>query len=164
MKHAPLARRGRSPQGTAGQRGASLIELLVAVLILSLGLLGLAGMQARALRAQMSSEQRTQAVVLVQELLEVMRVDRASAMQGDYNTAGGADTPLCAVPSAAASFAQLALSDWLTQAKASLGGDQATTCAVVTCDALGVCSVQLAWDDSAAGGLSNQSIALTSRL
>lgn len=138
----------------------------MAVLILSLGLLGLAGMQARALRAQVSSEQRTQAVVLINALLEVMRVDRASAVQGRYDTAGGAATPLCTVPSvaAAASLAQRELSDWLTQAKASLGGDPATTCAVVTCDALGVCSVQLEWDDSAAGGLSNQSIAVTSRL
>ncbi|MEY4710617.1 MAG: type pilus modification protein PilV [Pseudomonadota bacterium] len=147
--------------------GASLIEILVAVLVLSLGLLGLASMQVRALRALISSEQRTQAVALIHSLLEVMRVDRASALGGDYNTLGGTATPLCTLPPAPAAglLAQAQLREWLDDAKDRLGpGQAATTCAVVACDAQGVCSVRLQWDDRAAGGPSDQSVTVTSRL
>lgn len=152
-------------------RGASLIEVLVAVLILSLGLLGLAGMQLRALRGNISSAQRTQAVVMSQYILDLMRVDRMSALQGNYNTAGGLNAPLCAVPAAAVPppaiglSAQTEVRQWLTSLKANLGrpGD-ATTCAAIDCLPQGVCTVNLRWDDSPSGGLPNQTLSITTRL
>lgn len=152
-------------QGPRDARGVSLIEILVAVLILSVGVLGLAAMQVRSMRATISSEQKTQAVVLAQYLLDLMRVDRSSAVQGLYNTAGGLAAPICALPAipAAGAFASSELPGWMASVQAGLGPG-ASTCVAVNCDALALCSVRLQWDDTAAGGLPDQSLTLTSRL
>lgn len=146
-------------------RGASLIEILVAVLILSVGVLGLAGMQVRALRTSISSEQKTQAVILAHYLLDLMRVDRTSALDGLYNTTGGLTSPLCALPAvpAAGAFASSEFRDWMLSVQTGLGL-AAKPCVAVNCDALGVCSVRLQWDDTAAGGLPDQSLTVTSRI
>ena len=165
----PLGRPAKLP-GLADtpcrQKGASLIEILVAVLVLSLGLLGLAGMHLRSLRASLSSEQRTQAVFLGQYLMELMRVDKASALQGAYNTSGGTATPVCTPPALpTANFAQAELRQWMLAAKASIGPQNpGKTCAAVDCNSAGLCTVRLQWDDSLGGGLSEQSITLTSGL
>lgn len=157
----------RTRHGPCDARGVSLIEILVAVLILSVGVLGLTAMQVRSMRASISSEQKTQAVVLAQYLLDLMRVDRESAVQGLYNTAGGLAAPICALPavSAAGAFASSELRSWMASVQAGLGpAAAASTCVAVDCDVLGLCSVRLQWDDTAAGGLPHQSLTLTSRL
>lgn len=59
------------------QRGASLIEVLVAIFIAALGLLGLAGLQARAMNSEFESYQRSQALVLATDMAERMRMNRA---------------------------------------------------------------------------------------
>jgi type IV pilus assembly protein PilV len=151
-------------RGQRNARGASLIEILVAVLILSVGVLGLAAMQVRSMRTTISSEQKTQAVILAHYLLDLMRVDRSSAVQGLYNTAGGLAAPLCALPAAGA-FASSELRSWMASVQAGLGpAAVASTCVAVDCDALGLCSVRLQWDDTAAGGLPDQSLTVTSRI
>ena len=157
----------RMRQGPRDARGVSLIEILVAVLILSVGVLGLAAMQVRSMRATISSEQKTQAVVLAQYLLDLMRVDRSSAVQGLYNTAGGLAAPICALPAvpAAGAFASSELRSWMASVQAGLGpAAAASTCVAVDCDVLGLCSVRLQWDDTAAGGLPDQSLTVTSRI
>lgn len=154
---------GRRPR----HQGASLVEILVAVLVLSLGLLGLAGMQLRALRGSHSSVQRTQAVILGQYLLDLMRVDRQSALQGSYNTPATAAAPLlCALPSGTPTgLAQLESRAWFAEVKSKLGrANDSTTCVRVVCDLQGLCSVQLQWDDSASGGLPVQRLSLHTRL
>ena len=163
----PRRLRIRMRHGQRDARGASLIEILVAVLILSVGVLGLAAMQVRSMRTTISSEQKTQAVVLAQYLLDLMRVDRSSAVQGLYNTAGGLAAPLCVLPAvpAAGAFASAELRSWMASVQAGLGpAAAASTCVAVDCDVLGLCSVRLQWDDTAAGGLPDQSLTLTSRL
>lgn len=55
------------------QRGASLVEILVAVLIFAIGLLGVAGMQVYALKMNSNSQTRTQANLLAQDMVERMR-------------------------------------------------------------------------------------------
>ncbi len=50
------------------QRGFSLIEVLVTIVILAFGLLGLAGMQARMLTMEMESYQRSQALLLLNDM------------------------------------------------------------------------------------------------
>ena len=148
-------------------RGASLVEVLVAVLVLSVGLLGLAGMQLRALRGSQSSVQRTQAVFLGQYLLDLMRVDRQSALQGDYNTPASPAAPsLCTVPSPPGTgLAKTEFHAWFTQVKSQMGraGDH-TTCVRVDCTAQGLCVVELQWDDSASGGLAAQRLSLSTRI
>jgi type IV pilus assembly protein PilV len=148
------------------QRGASLIEVLVAILILSIGLLGLASMQLRAMRGAVSSVQRTQAVILSHYILDLMRVDRVAASNLLYNTPGGLGQPLCAAPQALpGNFSQTEFSAWFARVKTQIGKPaDATTCAAIVCNAQSVCTVQLQWDDSASGGLPNQSLVITTQL
>lgn len=59
--------------------GFSLIEILVTIVILMVGLLGLAGLQGRALTSQMESYQRSQALILLQDMSERISANRSNA-------------------------------------------------------------------------------------
>jgi type IV pilus assembly protein PilV len=162
MKASPISR-GPRQRCWPRQQGATLIEILVTVLILSLGMLGMAAMQTRAVKGSFSAGQRSQSVMLAQYMLDVMRVDREHAKGGDYNTGS---TAVCnAAAFGAGSLANNARTAWLNEVKAAIGrtGDT-TTCAQINCDAEYVCTVRIQWDDSRAGGLSNQTAVLTSRV
>ncbi len=77
----------RRPSISADQRGATLIEVLVAMLVLSIGLLGLAGMQMTALKSNQSAYYRSQATVLAYDIIDRMRANRADALNGVYDIA-----------------------------------------------------------------------------
>lgn len=61
------------------QRGTSLIEVLVTMVILAFGLLGAAGLQARLQLADMESYQRAQALVLMDDIASRIATNRANA-------------------------------------------------------------------------------------
>ncbi len=61
------------------QRGVSLIEVLVTLLILAFGLLGVAGLQAKMSLAEMESYQRSQAILALTEITERMSANAAQA-------------------------------------------------------------------------------------
>lgn len=65
------------------QTGVSLIEVLVCLLLSAIGLLGLASLQLQALQSTLDSAQRSQAVWLMQDLVERMRAS-AQADNSDY--------------------------------------------------------------------------------
>lgn len=149
--------------------GATLIEILVALLILSLGLLGMAAMQIRALKGNHSSMQRSQAVMMSYYILDAMRVDKNSAKSLNYNTgslSGNTIGPYCD-PAAVTgtSLAKVNLKHWIESLKMTIGeASDTSTCGAVLCDADGVCRVQIRWDDSRAGGLGLQVVETQSRL
>jgi len=72
------------------QRGATLVETLVALLILSIGLLGVAGLQMQALRGNHGAHLRSQATMLANDIADRMRANRTVALAGAYNVAVGA--------------------------------------------------------------------------
>ena len=51
-----------------GQRGVGLIEVLISLVVIAIGLLGLAALQGKAQKAELESYQRSQALILVQDL------------------------------------------------------------------------------------------------
>lgn len=63
----------------AGQRGTSMIEVLVTLIILAFGLLGLAGLQLKVQNAEMESYQRAQALVLLGDMVQRLSANRANA-------------------------------------------------------------------------------------
>jgi type IV pilus assembly protein PilV len=65
------------------QSGISLIEVLVSVLVLSIGLLGIAGLQTSALTTNFVSYQYTQAAMLTASMVERMRAN-GSGVQGSF--------------------------------------------------------------------------------
>lgn len=65
--------------------GFTLIEVLIAVVILSIGLLGLAGLQTLALRQNTSSQSRSNAVELINDLADRMRANSTGVNANNYN-------------------------------------------------------------------------------
>lgn len=57
------------------QRGMTLLEMLIALLVLSLGMLGIAALQARGQQYNTAAHVRTQATILAAELIERIRVN-----------------------------------------------------------------------------------------
>lgn len=90
--------RRAAPRSSSRVRGLSLIEVLVAVLVLGLGLLGLAMLQATNLRLAQSANQRTIATNLSSDLLDDIRSNRLLAAQytGTYNASSVAANTPCA--------------------------------------------------------------------
>ena len=152
------------------QRGVSLIEVLVALLVTSFGLLGMAALQARAIKGSHSSMQRTQATMMSYYILDAMRVDRNSAKLLAYNTgaldADGKIGPICNPASiTGTTLADNNLKDWITALKAGVGNNaDTTTCGAVLCTADGDCRVQVQWDDTVLGGLGPQIVETYTRL
>ena len=66
----------RADQLSQRQRGFTLIEVLVALMVLSLGLLGLAVLQTVGLRYNNQSYQRTQAVLQAYDIIDRMRANK----------------------------------------------------------------------------------------
>jgi type IV pilus assembly protein PilV len=70
----------------ARQRGTSMIEVLISIVIVVLGLLGLAGLQSRAQLAEAEAFQRAQAVMLLQDMVDRINSNRRNSMS--YVTTG----------------------------------------------------------------------------
>lgn len=59
--------------------GFALVEVMVTIVLLTIGLLGLAGLQARTALAEMESYQRTQALILAQDMADRLVANKANA-------------------------------------------------------------------------------------
>jgi type IV pilus assembly protein PilV len=66
-------------------KGFSLVEVLVAMVVLSIGLLGLAGLQTAGLKANNSAYQRSQANIMANDILDRMRANRVGIAAGYYD-------------------------------------------------------------------------------
>ena len=75
------------------QAGLTLIEVLIAVVVLAIGLLGIAGLQSAALANNLISYQYTQASTIAQAMLERMRANREGVLAGHYALAAGTAAP-----------------------------------------------------------------------
>lgn len=86
--------------------GFSLIEVMIAVVLVSLGLLGMALLQSTALRAGQSSSERTSATLVAYQILDMIRANRAEAalygqiVEADFTAAGDGRTGACAAGAA----------------------------------------------------------------
>lgn len=67
-------------------RGFSLLEVLIALVLLSVGLLGLAGLQTTSLANSQSALLRSQAVTMGYSILDKIRANREAAEHGGYDT------------------------------------------------------------------------------
>lgn len=65
--------------GPPAQRGFSLLEVLVALLLTTLGVFGAIGLQLNALRFSADSAHRAQALLMTNDLLERMRANRGAS-------------------------------------------------------------------------------------
>lgn len=121
----------------ATQRGISLIEVLITVLVLAVGLLGLAGLQIASLKNNQSAMERSLAVVQSYTMAEAIRADTESAKQGRFNINLTDDVSSGTFPAGVHAI-------WRDQLKQNLG-DAAT--GSVSCSNT-ECTVIVQWDDS----------------
>lgn len=91
------------------QRGAGMIEVLISMLVTSVGLLGAATMQSRLQLAELESYQRTQAVMLMNDMANRIMVNRTNAANyASATTLGG--TATC--PTATSTLQQTDAHQW----------------------------------------------------
>jgi len=129
------------------QSGVGLIEVLVAVLVLSIGFLGVAALQVMSLSTTNSAMARSMATISSYSIMDAMRADKANAVS--YNTTVKAD----ACPASTGSLANAQLIQWCNQLGQALGPVASTT-GTVACTALvntADCTVTITFDDSRAG-------------
>lgn len=136
---------------TSGRTGGfTLVEVLVALLVLSLGVLGIAGLQATSLRNKNNAYLRTQANILAYDIVDRMRANRSAVLSSSYNISLGA-TPT------GSSTAATDLSQWKSDLSSYLtNGDGA-----VSCTSAGLCSVTVQWDEIASDGANRQFVLST---
>lgn len=128
-----------TPLGTrhAHQRGISLIEALIAMVVLSLGLLGLAGLQISSLKFNQTASLRSKAVALAYDMQERVR---ASAQ--DFT----------AIPFAA--YANTQITNWQGDVAAQLPGGVGAICRIsdpanpAACDGGAFYVVSVTWNEA----------------
>lgn len=117
------------------ERGFSMIEVLVTLLVISLALLGTAGLQAYSMRLNQGGQLRSLAVFLAADLAERMEANKPGAVAGNYVVAS-------------------------TTGAAFLAGAAAVSTACVTagCDAAGLVAFDLSqWQNAVAATLPQSS-------
>ena len=72
---------------SSNERGATLIEVLVAIVVLSIGLLGLALLQVTSVQSNHSAYYRSQVTILANDLADRMRANRTAALTSAYEIA-----------------------------------------------------------------------------
>ncbi|MFP4272945.1 MAG: type IV pilus modification protein PilV, partial [Halothiobacillaceae bacterium] len=77
------------------QHGVTLIEVLIALLILSIGLLGIAALHSVGIAQNHSSWLRSQVTHHGYDIADRMRANRAAALAGDYDQSFPTDPVTC---------------------------------------------------------------------
>ncbi|MCP4875082.1 MAG: type IV pilus modification protein PilV [Gammaproteobacteria bacterium] len=125
------------------QLGISLIEVLVAILVVSIGLLGVLGVQVRSFSHSDSAYFRSQAVIYGYEILDRIRANRGAALNGDYDLSLSELSDLTA-PSESAAVSIVDRYDWLRNLDNTVPGAKGA----LDCDGNAVCRVTVEWNDS----------------
>ena len=133
------------------QKGFSLIEVMVSLLLISIGLMSMVALQVRSVSNSTVAYTETQSTLYLQEIVEHLRVNKAAAVNGDYNIVLSS---LSDLPSTGKTIAEGDRYSWfynlnnvLTSAKAS-----------IDCDATSQCVLQLQYDVS--GTIKKHSVAV----
>ncbi len=124
--------------------GFTMVEVLIAVLVLSIGLIGLASLQGVSLQFNNSAYLRSQATNLAYDIADRMRANRSQAIiaGSPYNIAVGAAIP------APGTLAQTDLNEWLTALQNTLPAGTGGVAVVPG----GNITILVCWDDTRGEG------------
>jgi type IV pilus assembly protein PilV len=140
--------------------GFTLIEVLIAMLVLAVGLLGLAGLQVTSLNNNQRAYFRSQATQLAYDMADRMRTN---ITLGNYNNQAATNDDCKAAACTPAQMAGYDLKQWNDQLAAQLPSGQGIVCldstpvdvsskAVPNCDGLGSAyAIKIWWDDDRSG-------------
>ena len=138
-------------------RGVSLVEVLVAILVTTVGLLGVAALDALALRGHQQSVHLTTAALRARELADRIHANPVAAQHGQYVfNATPASPPDCLAASCTpAELAQFDFAEWNTTNALVLPAGSGT----ISLDAVtGVHTITLTWTDGGEAGAESQSL------
>ncbi len=146
--------------------GSSMIELLITLVITSIGLLGLANIQLIGLRNNVFAYNRTQAIILASDMSDRMRANSEAVIAGDYIQTTSTAYSTCRSASGCSS-SEMAKNDtyeWL-QLVGELPSGAGLVCidstpnstdtpASPACDGLGsIYTIKIWWDDDRDGSI-----------
>lgn len=144
----------RMGQTMMKQSGFTMLEVMVAILIMAIGMLGLAGLMAASMRNNHGAYFRTQAVWMAYDAADRMRANRQNALAGNYNIALGA------APPGGGAINAVDLTQWLNAVSAlpqGLGAINVANDRTVT--------ITVQWNDTrASGGDAAQQFQMQTRL
>jgi len=134
------------------ERGFSLIEVLVSIVVLSVGLLGLAALQVSGLRVGQSSFYRAQAAQFATDMADRLRANLGAARTCELalTDPSPTGTSVCARD----------LAEWRTRLRTLPGGNGAVDVDL----AQNLVTITVQWDDSRGGGAADSTFALVTRL
>jgi type IV pilus assembly protein PilV len=141
-------------------RGFTLIEVMVALVVMAVGLLGMASLTIRSQQSNESAYSRSQASLLAYDIIERMRANKVdySALETrkvSFATKGSAyaltSLPTCATPASGTQSAGTAqatkdLAEWCTAVRSGLPGVDATQ--TVIAQTGNIYRVRITWQDS----------------
>ncbi|TRW92786.1 type IV pilus modification protein PilV [Candidatus Methylobacter oryzae] len=142
--------------------GFTLIEILIAALVLAVGLLGLAGLQAASIKNNLSAYNRSQATQLAYDMADRMRANKNESLDPASGSVIAASTYLTIAPTSAAAQAscetvtgctraQMAQND-LFQWNAALAGTLPSGTGTITVvAATRVFTITVSWKDNPDG-------------
>jgi len=170
-----MSRTGRPGPGLYGgaHDGASLIEVLVAMVILATGLLGMVGLQTTSLRNTQDAYLRTQATLFAEDMAERMRSNPQGVVSGGYTAASGTASSAClSTPGCSANAMALHdLADWQTSLAFALPSGAGRVCtdstpedgtvAAPACDGSGELVTVKIWWDGDRDGTAGQRFVMT---
>ncbi|WP_116812972.1 type IV pilus modification protein PilV [Steroidobacter cummioxidans] len=122
------------------QAGVGLIEVLIALLVLSIGMLGMAGLQMWSLQSNQGAMERGMAVMQTHTIADAMRANRVTATNNGFNIEPGA---AIGNGEARTPYSRAALIAWRQSLLDNLG-EGAT--GGVACDGA-VCTIVVRWQD-----------------
>jgi type IV pilus assembly protein PilV len=128
--------------------GFTLIEMLVTLVIVSVGMLGIAKLTLGTVQANDSAMMRSEATVLLQQIVENMRANDTLAQQGQYSIALMVTPAVTSVPTQDLNTWKTALQTYLPS-----GDGSVTTAQEINPQTGGnetVATVTVQWDDTVA--------------
>ncbi len=128
--------------------GFTMLEVLITMVILSIGLLGLAGLQANGLKSNHQAYMRTQATLLAYDMSDRMRANMAGVNAGNYDDISGkaTATDCAAIECTPAAMALYDTEQWNVANDVKLPSGQGTVSV-----ASGIHTIIIMWDDERTG-------------
>ncbi len=139
-------------------KGFTLIEVMIAVVVFSFGLLGVAGIMTVSVKNNHNGYMRSQAAILTATIVDMMRRNKPGVKQGLYNGthSGFVDTSsYCVSTCGPAQIASRDVGQWSSMLTQLLPNASGTIECNITLNPLfltgpvnGVCTATITWDES----------------
>jgi len=138
------------------EKGFTLLEVMIALVIFSIGLLGLAGLMAQSTAFTNSAQYRTQATFLAYDMLDRMRANPSEAANPTlrYNLNFGNTPGTATCYATTCTLTQLATADkdqWLTSVQTLLPGGDGKVTHDISSGTTTVFIIEIRWTDQVGG-------------